>query len=116
MANKLEVTSSYLSSVENGKRSLPSSWVHKIAGKYELNKNQMNDLQMIFSLQSLTDKEVAALEEAMSVIYLNDSSDYLNGLWGVIRAILGDHIIDNEGFSIKNWLDQMKTFSEEGGL
>ncbi len=114
MAEKLEITSSYLSAVEKGKRALPSSWIHKICKNYQLSKSQMNELQLIFSLQTLTDKEAAALEEAMAVIYLNDSSDYLNGLWGVIRAILGDHIIDNEGFSLENWWDQMKTFSEEG--
>lgn len=24
------------------------------------------------------------------VIYLDDNSDYLNGLWGVVKAIIGD--------------------------
>lgn len=54
-------------------------------------------------LKTLTDKERKALEEAISVIYLNDSSDYINGLWGVVTAIIGDRV-NEEGFDIKDIL------------
>jgi len=33
--------------------------------------------------------EKAALEHAVSAIYFNDSSDYLSGLYGVVRSLTG---------------------------
>ncbi|WP_243015114.1 helix-turn-helix domain-containing protein, partial [Brevibacillus borstelensis] len=45
MADKLGVTSSYLSAVENGKRSIPQSWLHGISQIYELCDNQISELQ-----------------------------------------------------------------------
>lgn len=46
-------------------------------------------------LITLSKKERDALKESVDVIWLNDGSDYLNGLWGVIRAILGDDFYYN---------------------
>ncbi|WP_154983171.1 helix-turn-helix transcriptional regulator [Paenibacillus xylanexedens] len=37
MADKLEVTSSYLSAVETGKRNVPHDWIEKISNIYQLN-------------------------------------------------------------------------------
>lgn len=45
MADKLGVTSSYLSAVENGKRSVPQSWLHDISQIYALCDNQISELQ-----------------------------------------------------------------------
>jgi transcriptional regulator with XRE-family HTH domain len=45
MADKLGVTSSYLSAVENGKRNVPREWVDKITNLYSLNKEQYNELK-----------------------------------------------------------------------
>lgn len=45
MANKLEVTSSYLSAVENGKRNVPQEWSTKIIDFYKLNQKQQQELQ-----------------------------------------------------------------------
>lgn len=45
MADKLGVTSSYLSAVENGKRNVPQEWVQKIAVLYSLDVNQQNELR-----------------------------------------------------------------------
>lgn len=47
MANKLEVTSSYLSAVENGKRNVPQEWPTKIIDFYELNQEQQQELQKV---------------------------------------------------------------------
>lgn len=38
MADKLEVTSSYLSAIENGKRNVPLKWVSKITELYSLDQ------------------------------------------------------------------------------
>jgi transcriptional regulator with XRE-family HTH domain len=44
MASKLDVTASYLSAVETGKRNIPETWVAKIATSYELDKVAHKDL------------------------------------------------------------------------
>lgn len=67
----------------------------------------MKENEIFKMLQDLTDKEREALKEAITVIYLADKSDYINGLWGVVTAIIGDDI-DEEGVDIKrilNFLD-----------
>ena len=43
MSDKLEVTVSFLSAVENGKKKMPSEWNQKICDLYELDKNQKKD-------------------------------------------------------------------------
>lgn len=43
MANKLGVTASFLSAVENGKKKMPSVWNKKICDLYALNKSQKEE-------------------------------------------------------------------------
>lgn len=45
MAEKLEVTTSYLSAVEVGKRNVPASWEEKIIKFYNLNDEMTEELQ-----------------------------------------------------------------------
>lgn len=45
MAQKLGVTSSYLSAVEVGKRNIPQDWVQKIAALYELSEFETERLR-----------------------------------------------------------------------
>nr|DAY97236.1 MAG TPA: helix-turn-helix domain protein [Caudoviricetes sp.] len=42
MADKLDVTVSYLSAIENGKREVPNGWVERIAQFYDLSENDIN--------------------------------------------------------------------------
>lgn len=112
MAEKLGVTASYLSAIEKGKRTIPTDWAEQIAKHYELTEQQINELTNLLIINSLTEREKQALDEAVSVIYLNDSSDYINGLWGVVRAIVGSDIVRNEGFSIKDLTDSLGTFED----
>ncbi len=44
MADKLHVTVSFLSAVENGKKHMPSEWNSKICTLYHLTEQQRNDL------------------------------------------------------------------------
>lgn len=44
MADKLGVTSSYLSAIESGKRNIPGDWVDKIAGLYNLDLVEKDQL------------------------------------------------------------------------
>ena len=43
MAEKLKMTSAYLSSIENGKRQIPNNMTRSIVDIYELDKNQMDE-------------------------------------------------------------------------
>lgn len=45
MAEKLDVTSAYLSAVENGKRKIPKTWVDDIARLYSLSQDEKAELQ-----------------------------------------------------------------------
>lgn len=45
MAEKLEVTASYLSAVETGKRQVPDGWVEKITALYDLSPEERKKLQ-----------------------------------------------------------------------
>lgn len=55
------------------------------------------------AISQLTEKERNALKEAVLVLYLADSSDYINGLWEVVRAIMGDKMED-EAFKLEKVL------------
>jgi len=45
MSDKLGVTPSYLSAVENGKRNIPPEWVFKISELYSLNEEEVSELK-----------------------------------------------------------------------
>ncbi|HZK09794.1 MAG TPA: helix-turn-helix domain-containing protein [Clostridia bacterium] len=55
MADKIGVSSSYLSSVENGKRKVPRDWADKIKSQYDLDKTQYLEL---LNAVDLTNKEI----------------------------------------------------------
>ena len=70
MAEKLEVTVSFLSAVENGKKHMPSAWNHKICVLYHLSEEQRNAfttaiaetenaIEMNFAGQSIQNRELA---------------------------------------------------------
>ena len=61
MADSLEVTSSYLSAVEMGKRKIPSDWKEKIITIFNLEKKAINELQ-------------AAIQESQKELQLNLSN------------------------------------------
>ncbi|MEX3623546.1 helix-turn-helix transcriptional regulator [Viridibacillus arvi] len=112
MASKLNVTSRSLSEVERGKRKIPDEWAQSIAEKYVLSEQQLNELTNLLLLKSLTEREKQALSEALSVIHLNDSSDYINGLWAVVKVLIGDAVVENEGFNTRSWTDLLGTFKK----
>ena len=45
MADRLDVTTAYLSAVENGKRTVPDAWVYEIIESYDLNNSEAQELQ-----------------------------------------------------------------------
>ncbi len=48
MADRLKVTSSYLSAIENGKRTVPEDYVQKIASLYGLSQERQDDLKRAY--------------------------------------------------------------------
>lgn len=70
MAEKLQITVSFLSAVENGKKRMPSSWNNKICDMYQLSETQRQDfttaiaetenaIEMNLSGKSLQNRELA---------------------------------------------------------
>lgn len=112
MAVKLGVTSSYLSAVERGRRKIPTEWAEQIAENYELTEQQTKELTNLLVIDSLSEREKLALNNAVSVLCLKDSSDYINGLWEVVKAIIGDSVVQNEGFNIRELADLLGTFKD----
>ena len=45
MAEKLGVSSAFLSAVENGKKKVPETWLPKLKNAYSLNSQQMDELK-----------------------------------------------------------------------
>lgn len=113
MADKLGVTSSYLSAIEKGSRRIPSDWAEQLAIHYKLTSQQLAVLTDILIIDSLSSREKSALSEAVSAIYFNDSSDYLNGLWGVVRELVGHNVVINEGFEVENLYDLLNPESRD---
>jgi hypothetical protein len=72
-----------------------------------MDKNSLTEL-----IESLTERERNALKEAISVIWLDDSSDYLNGLWDVVRIIVGSEIVDDEDFNLNQLIDKLTPFAD----
>jgi len=50
MASKLNVTSAYLSAVENGKRKIPDNWIKVLPKIYDLNEAEINELRESYDL------------------------------------------------------------------
>lgn len=78
---------------------------HKILSTSTPSKNSPTPNTLTEIIQSLTKKEQEALKAAVSVLYFEDSSDYANGLWEVVRAIIGNELVDDENFHINKVRD-----------
>lgn len=56
MADKLEVSSAFLSAVETGKKKIPDDWAVKISVKYNLDKTKTLELENSITLSKSTEK------------------------------------------------------------
>jgi transcriptional regulator with XRE-family HTH domain len=77
MANKLGVTSSYLSAVENGKRKIPQEWLFRIAELYKLDTQKRAELRKV-------------IEESQTVIKF-DLTDFSNKKKDILVAFAREH-------------------------
>ena len=68
MADNLEVSSAFLSAVENGKKKMPDSWYEKLANLYLLTEEQQEELKQAVMESS----DVVELHIAHSACYQRD--------------------------------------------
>ena len=100
MANKLGVSSAYLSAVENGKRRMPQDWVSKIASIYSLDSDAQADLQ------NAADNSVFDVTISLE----NASEQKRNAVLSFARALDG---LDDE--DLKRIMSSMKAKGEKRG-
>lgn len=92
MAEKLGVTVSFLSAVENGKKRMPSSWNRKICELYLLNKEQRDDFTLAIAEteecieMSINDAPMERRELAVS--FARKFSDFDDSQVEAIKKIL----------------------------
>ena len=64
MAQKLAVTTSYLSAIEIGKRNIPTSWRDILIDMYELNSDEVDELnEAIYNSQKVLKLDLGNLEQ-----------------------------------------------------
>lgn len=67
MADRLGVTSSYLSAIENGKRKIPDEWINKIAALYNVDRAELQKVadlsadELIINLSNKTKNQRDAM-------------------------------------------------------
>ena len=100
MADKLGVSSAYLSAVETGKRRIPQDWVSKIASIYSLSCEEQADLQ------SAADNSVFDV----TISLVNASEQKRNAVLSFARAL--DGLNDED---LKRIMASMKGKDEKRG-
>lgn len=93
MSDKLNVTASYLSAVEHGKRELPSEWITDIISLYELNHEDAYALQDAADMSSLSikinlkgqSKEMSSLANAFARKFNDFDQNDVNELMNIIN-------------------------------
>ena len=100
MADKLGVSSAYLSAVETGKRRIPQDWVSKIASIYSLSCEEQADLQ------SAADNSVFDV----TISLVNASEQKRNAVLSFARAL--DGLNDED---LKRIMASMKGKEEKRG-
>ena len=100
MADKLGVSSAYLSAVEPGKRRIPQDWVSKIASIYSLSCEEQADLQ------SAADNSVFDV----TISLVNASEQKRNAVLSFARAL--DGLNDED---LKRIMASMKGKEEKRG-
>jgi transcriptional regulator with XRE-family HTH domain len=92
MADKLGVTSSFLSAVENGKRKMPGGWSAKICSLYQLTEAQISDFNKAIAQTEQTVKlnleDVSVGKRELVVSFARKLSDMDDEDLEAIKGIL----------------------------
>lgn len=94
MAERLEVSSAFLSAVENGKKNMPESWYEKLNHLYSLSREQNEQLH------------IAALSSKKSVELRIRDAPEVNRDLAVLFARRFDSLDEKTSQNIMNLLDQ----------
>ena len=91
MADKLEVTAAYLSAVENGKRSVPDSWIEKLSISYKLSEEEIEELQKL-AYENKTDIKIDLnnAEKGLALSFARKFKDLSNEQVCEIQKILDE--------------------------
>ena len=97
MADKLNVTSAYLSAVENGKRRIPDDWSEKLSQLYKLNDAQIAEMN-------------EAIDSSLKEITINLAQSKNNAAKSTAIAFARkfDSLSDDEITKIQNILSKKK--------
>ena len=95
MAEKLGVTSAFLSAVENGKKKMPDSWKAKLAYLYGLDKKQKDALE-VAALESndtveLRIKDVPEQNRTLAVLFAREFDSMDKELLEQLTSMLKKH-------------------------
>jgi len=101
MADKLNITSSFLSAVENGKKKMPQNWYKLLKSIYNLDSNQISELKNAEIESSNIIK--------LSVEHASDTNKQL----AVLLARQFDHIDDDTSTAILNLLKNKGKIKDE---
>jgi transcriptional regulator with XRE-family HTH domain len=93
MAEKLGVTASYVSAVENGKRAMPREWLEKITALYVLDERQEEEFKGL-SIDSVTHVTINAQDatrrqKEVAFAFARKVSELSDDKLAEIRKILG---------------------------
>lgn len=92
MAAKLDVTASYLSAVETGKRKIPEGWVKKISNLYNLTPREQGVLQKAADASALSVKldlnGMTDRRRQTAVLFAREFSDMDDEKLETIRKLL----------------------------
>jgi len=94
MADKLDVTVSFLSAVENGKKKMPSSWNGKICSLYDLDEEQTNEFTKAIAESEekieLNLKNVDIKNQCLAISFARKFSDFNDRKLEEIMRIMED--------------------------
>lgn len=82
MAQKLGVSSAFLSAVEIGNKSIPKSWFELLSEKYKLSEEQKKDLERVIALSN----------KIMKVDFTNKNLDEKELFWKLAKKIDNNNI------------------------
>ena len=79
MADILEVSSAFLSAVENGKKKMPEGWIKKIKAEYGLSDNQCDEMKQAamesHNIISINMKNASATNRELAVSFARQFDD-----------------------------------------
>jgi transcriptional regulator with XRE-family HTH domain len=95
MADKLAVTPSYLSAVENGKRNVPQGWLSLISELYFLEPEEENQLRRVIQESQLSIqaaiKDYSTSDQNIIMAFAREFKDLDEDNKTKIRDILSNH-------------------------